>query len=56
MGKCYLKEVELKNTLGVLVDKHLCWAKQIDNISKKASKGIGMLLPVIKAIRFNGNS
>jgi hypothetical protein len=31
-----LKEVETKNTLGVLVDEHLCWDKQIDNISKKA--------------------
>ena len=38
-----LKEVETKKTLGVLVDEHLCWDKQIDNISKKASKGIGML-------------
>jgi hypothetical protein len=38
-----LKEVETKKTLGVLVDEHLCWDKQIDNISKKVSKGIGML-------------
>jgi hypothetical protein len=38
-----LKEVETKNTLCVLVDEQLCWDKQIDNISKKASKGIGML-------------
>ena len=38
-----LKEVELKKTLVVLVDKHLCWHKQIDNISKKALEGIGML-------------
>jgi hypothetical protein len=38
-----LKEVETKRTLGVLVDERLCWDKQIDNISKKASKGIGML-------------
>jgi hypothetical protein len=34
-----LKEVETKNTLGVLVDEHLCWDKQIDNISKKRFKG-----------------
>jgi DNA repair photolyase len=26
-----------------LVDEHLWWDKQIDNISKKTSKGIGML-------------
>jgi hypothetical protein len=38
-----IKEVESKKTLGVLVDKHLCWDNQIDNINKKASKGIGML-------------
>jgi hypothetical protein len=38
-----LKEVESKKTLGVLVDKHMCWHKQIDNISKKALEGIGML-------------
>ncbi|CAB4041449.1 Hypothetical predicted protein, partial [Paramuricea clavata] len=38
-----LKEVETKKTLGVLVDEHLCWDKQIDNVSKKALKGIGML-------------
>ena len=38
-----LKEVESKTTLDVLVNKHLCWDKQIDNFSKKASKGIGML-------------
>ena len=31
-----LREVETKNTFGVLVDEHLCWDKQIDNISKKA--------------------
>ena len=41
-----LKEVETKKTLGVLVDEHLWWDKQIDNISKKASKGIGMLCRV----------
>ena len=38
-----LKEIETKKSLGVLIDEHLCWDKQIDNISKKASKGIGIL-------------
>jgi hypothetical protein len=38
-----LKEVKTKKTLGVLVDKHLSWDKHIDNVSKKVSKGIGML-------------
>ena len=39
-----LKKVETKKSLGVLIDEHLCWDKQIDNISKKASKGIGHCL------------
>ena len=38
-----LKEIETKKSLGVLIGEHLCWDKQIDNISKKASKGIGIL-------------
>jgi hypothetical protein len=41
-GKLF-KEVDTKKTLGVLVDEDLCWDKQISKISKKASKGIGML-------------
>ena len=37
------KQVYCKKTLGVIIDDKLCWNKQIDNISKKVSKGIGML-------------
>ena len=32
-----------KKTLGVIIDENLCWDKQIENVSKKVSKGIGML-------------
>ena len=38
-----MKQVYSKKTLGVLIDDNLCWNEQIDNISKKVSKGIGML-------------
>ena len=42
-GGKLLKQVYSKKTLGVLIDDNLCWNEQIDNISKKVSKGIGML-------------
>jgi hypothetical protein len=42
-GGKLLKQVYSKKTLGVLIDNNLCWNEQIDNISKKVSKGIGML-------------
>ena len=38
-----MKQVYSKKTLGVIIDDKLCWNEQIDNISKKVSKGIGML-------------
>ena len=38
-----LKQVYTKKTLGVVIDDKLCWSEQIDNISKKVSKGIVML-------------
>ena len=34
---------KLKKTLGVIIDENLCWDKQIENVSKKISKGIGMI-------------
>jgi hypothetical protein len=42
-GGKLLKQVYSKKTLGILIDDNLCWNEQIDNISKKVSKGIGML-------------
>jgi hypothetical protein len=38
-----IKQVNSKKTLGVIIDENLCCDKQIENISKKVSKGIGML-------------
>ena len=38
-----IKQVNSKKTLGVIIDENLCWDNQIENISKKVSKGIGML-------------
>ena len=38
-----VKQVYSKKTLGVIIDDKLCWNEQNDNISKKVSKGIGML-------------
>ena len=38
-----LKQFYSKKTLGVLIDDNLWRNEQIDNISKKVSKGIGML-------------
>ena len=38
-----VKQVYSKKTLGVIIDDKLCWNEQIDNISEKVSKGIGML-------------
>jgi hypothetical protein len=42
-GRKLLKQVYSKKTLDELIDDNLCWNEQIDNISKKVSKGIGML-------------
>jgi phage terminase large subunit-like protein len=37
------KQVNSNKTLGVIIDENLCWDKQIENISKKVSNGVGML-------------
>ena len=38
-----LRRVSKTKSLGILMDENLNWNDQIDNISKKASKGIGIL-------------
>ena len=43
IGGNKLIRVYVKKSLGILIDENLCWNEQIDNISKKVSKGIGML-------------
>ena len=43
IGGIDLKRVSVTKSLGILVDENLNWNQQIDNISKKVSKGIGIL-------------
>ena len=43
LGEATIKQVNKSKTLGVVIDDHLTWNTQIDNIAKKVSKGIGML-------------
>jgi phage antirepressor YoqD-like protein len=38
-----IKRVNKSKTLSVVIDDHLTWNTQIDNITKNVSKGIGML-------------
>ena len=42
-GDLYFSAKRSYQTLGVIIDENLCWDEQIENISKKVSKGIGML-------------
>ena len=43
IGGGNLRRVSKTKSLGILKDENLNWNDQIDNISKKASKGIGIL-------------
>ena len=43
VGETTIKRVSYSKTLGVAIDKHLTWQRQIENIQTKISKGIGML-------------
>ena len=43
IGGVDIKQVLTTKSLGILVDKNLNWYQQVDSISKKVSKGIGML-------------
>ena len=43
LGEATIKRVNKSKTLGAVIDDHLTWNTQIDNITKKVSKGIGML-------------
>ena len=43
IGSNGLKRVKVTKSLGVLIDENLCWDEQVDNISKKVAKGIGIL-------------
>ena len=43
IGGVDIKQVSTTKSLGILVDKNLNWYQQVDSISKKVSKRIGML-------------
>ena len=51
MGGIDIKRVSGTKGLGILVDENLNWNQQIDNISKKVSKGIGILRRVEQYIQ-----
>ena len=43
IGEKNLRRVSKTKSLDIFIDEDLNWNNQIDNISKKASKGIGIL-------------
>ena len=43
LDESVIKRVHKSKTLGVIIDEHLLWNHQIQNIVTKASKGIGMM-------------
>ena len=51
MNKCALEQKDHVKYLGILVDQHLDWKFQIDNVALKISRGIGILAklkPILK--------
>ena len=38
-----VKQVLTTKSLGIIIDKNLCWKEHIDNISKRVSRAIGMI-------------
>ena len=48
VGETTIKRVSYSKTLGVVIDEHLTWQRQIENIQTKISKGIGMLRRIKK--------
>ena len=43
LGESVIKRVNESKTLGIVIDEHLSWNDQIQNVVTKVSKGIGML-------------
>ena len=43
LGGSVIKRVNKSKTLGIIIDEHLSWNDQIQNVVTKVSKGIGML-------------
>ena len=50
IGETAIKRVRNSKTLGVLVDEHLTWDGQLENIQTKVSRGIGMLRRMRKVV------
>ena len=43
LGESVIKRVNKSKTLGIIIDEHLSWNDQIQNVVTNVSKGIGML-------------
>ena len=43
LGESVIKRVNKSKTLGIVINEHLSWNDQIQNVVAKVSKGIGML-------------
>ncbi len=50
VGETIIKRVSYAKTLGVVIDDHLTWERQIDNIQTKISKGISVLRRMKKIV------
>ena len=50
IGETAIKRVRNSRTLGVLIDEHLTWDKQLENVQTKVSRGIGMLRRMRKVV------
>ena len=53
VGETTIKRVSYSKTPGVVIDEHLTWQRQIENIQTKISKGIGMLRRIKKNSKNN---
>ena len=50
IGETAIKQVGNSKTLGVLIDEHLTWDGQLENIQTKVSRGISMLWRMRKVV------
>ena len=53
MNKCALEQKDHVKYLGVLMDQHLNWKNQIDNVTLKISRGIGILAKLKPLLKDN---
>ena len=50
-----IKRVKQAKTLGIVIDEKLLWKNQIDEITTKVSRGIGMLIKENESLCSPGN-